>query len=313
MMGSCRLRSFDAFGKLAHMSDSRKIVFVSCGQYTYEEKELGKRICKLVDECSPFQGYFAENQTTLRALSENVLRRLYESVGLVVVMHHRGAVEVPDRKIVRASVWIEQEIAIATLMEQILGRPLHVALFVQTGIAVEGIRQQLQLNAIHFESGDEVIAQLREILPGWTQALYASDGEVRKMVESVDPSIALSFGMRSSVTIDLENHSDNDIEVESVLLWSKESRLCKPALPNAGIRWTIPARRFVPIQFLASDDIVRKLASIHQQSPPVGALPRIFNAAVKVDLRCKIQGIGRKFEEVSSVQVDYRSGTINKL
>jgi len=83
-------------------------------------------VAELVDECAPFFGYFAENQTTLETLTENVLRRLYESVGLIVIMHNRGTVETPTRTLTRASVWIEQEVAVATLMQQILKRPLHV-------------------------------------------------------------------------------------------------------------------------------------------------------------------------------------------
>jgi len=50
---------------------------------------------------------------------------LYESVGLIVIIHHRGKIE--GCNTIRASVWIEQEVAIATLMEQVLGRPLYVA------------------------------------------------------------------------------------------------------------------------------------------------------------------------------------------
>ena len=84
-----------------------------------------------------------------------MLRRLYESVGLIVIMHHRGKIE--GRDIIRASVWIEQEIAIATLVEQVLGRPLHIAVFIQHGIAIERIRQQIQLNLIEFTTSDEVI------------------------------------------------------------------------------------------------------------------------------------------------------------
>src|ERR1700675_1915434 len=135
------------------MPERRKTVFISCGQYAPEERELGKQVCEMVAKYSPFDGYFAENQTTLKALSENVLRRLYESVGLIVIMHHRGKIE--GRDITRASVWIEQEFAMGTLMEQILRRPLHVALFVQRGIAIEGIRQQIQLNPVEFTSSDE--------------------------------------------------------------------------------------------------------------------------------------------------------------
>jgi hypothetical protein len=100
------------------MAEGRKTVFISCGQFTEEEKALGKEACELVKKLTPFEGYFAENQTTLKALSENILRRLYESVGLIVIMimHHRGKIE--GRDITRASVWIEQEVAIATLLAQ---------------------------------------------------------------------------------------------------------------------------------------------------------------------------------------------------
>src|SRR6267143_5738934 len=128
------------------MAERRKTIFISCGQYAPQERELGKQVCEMVAKYTPFEGYFAQNQTTLKALSENVLSRLYESVGLVAIMHHRGKIEGSDR--IRASVWIEQEIAMATLMEQVLGRRLHVALFIQHGMAIEGIRQQIQLNPI---------------------------------------------------------------------------------------------------------------------------------------------------------------------
>src|SRR5712692_9200418 len=137
------------------MADRRKTVFISCGEYAPEERELGKQVCEMVAKYSPFEGYFAENQTTLKALSENILRRLYEPVGLIVIMHHRGKIE--GRGIIRASVWIEQEVAIATLMQQILRRPLHVALFVEGGIAIEGIRQHLQFNPVTFTNSEEVI------------------------------------------------------------------------------------------------------------------------------------------------------------
>ena len=110
------------------MSESRKTVFISCGQFTDDERDLGRQVCELVPKLTPFDGYFAQNQSSLKALSENILTRLYESVGLIVIMHHRGKIE--GREINRASVWVEQEVAIATLMEQVLGRHLHAVLFV---------------------------------------------------------------------------------------------------------------------------------------------------------------------------------------
>jgi hypothetical protein len=67
------------------MTSARKSVFISCAQFSEEERALGKQVATLVDECTLFRGYFAENQTILETFTENVLRRLYESVGSQMV------------------------------------------------------------------------------------------------------------------------------------------------------------------------------------------------------------------------------------
>src|SRR5229473_5024452 len=238
------------------MVEQRKTIFVSCGQYTDEEKDLGKRVCDLVTKSTIFEGYFAQNQTTLKTLSENVLRRLYESVGLVVIMHNRGKME--GRDVIRASVWIEQEIAMATLMEQVLGRPLHVALFIQRGIAIEGIRQQIQLNPIEFTSNDEVISRLREILPNWTKPLYVSDEERRKMADSVVLSIKTDNGHHRNFTIQVENHSKFDLDIKCISLWSKGQRVSEPAFPpDSG--WPVSAGRSISYLFDAREDVAYRL------------------------------------------------------
>lgn len=286
------------------MSEPRKTVFISCGQYSEEERSLGKRVAELVRQSTPFDGYFAENQTTLATLTENVLRRLYDSVGLIIIMHHRGTVETPTRKLTRASVWIEQEVAVATLMQQILGRPLHAVLFVKRGIAIEGIRQQLQLNAVEFVEGDEVIAKLKEILPSWKVPLYLGEDERRAMVDAVDLSVRIENGHHAHVTIDVENHSKLDVQLKSIVLWSKESRVCGPVPRPEGANWTIPAQRRLPIQFLANENVALKLANLYEQPVPVGDFPRSFRAAVQVELRCEILGLERVFKEKSEIQID---------
>src|SRR6266436_1368149 len=271
-----------------------KTVFISCGQYTEEEKELGKQACELVKTLTPFDGYFAQNQTTLKALSENVLRRLYESVGLIVIMHHRGKIE--GRDITRASVWIEQEVAMATLMEQGLGRPLHVALFVQRGIAIERIRQQIQLNPVEFTDSKEVIAKLQEILPTWKEPRYMGDEERQALVDSVDLSIAVQTGINFNLTIQIENHSTVDAQVKSIVLWSKGNRICKPVSPQAGVNWTIPAQRVLPIQFNAREGVAGRLANLYNEVWS----NRLFRAELEIELRCEILGINKTFKETST-------------
>jgi hypothetical protein len=299
------------------MAEGRKTVFISCGQFTEEEKALGKEVCELVKKLTPFEGYFAENQSTLRTLSENILRRLYESVGLIVIMHHRGKIE--DRDIIRASVWIEQEVAIATLMEQILGRPLHVALFVQRGIAIEGIRQHLQFNPVPFTTGEEVIVRLREELPTWKEPLYQGDEERRKLANSVQLSITTSNGYRHNYTIQVKNHSKIDVEIKSISLWSDGQRVGEPALLDKG-RGSVPAERTVPIQFDARQDVAYRLWQL-AGSPPLERRTAAhivwpegqFDAKVRVVLQCEMLGVEKEFEETRTVQVDFRNQQITGL
>jgi hypothetical protein len=295
------------------MSEARRTVFISCGQYTEEERDLGRRVCNVVAECTPFQGYFAENQTTLKALSENVLARLYDSVGLIAIMHHRGTVETPDGSLVRGSVWIEQEIAIAALMEQILRRPLHVAFFLQRGIGLEGIRQQLQLNPFVFTIADEVIDRLRELLPSWTAPLYKSEDELQARVNSVDLSIVVDNGSNSYITIQVDNHSDVHVDVKSIVLWSRDSRLCKPVSPPEGVLWSVPARRCIPIRFDTRELLALRLMNIYGEPLPIRDMRRTFRAEIRTELRCEILGFRKTFEETSTVQVDVSNHQILAL
>jgi len=301
------------------MPEQRKTVFISCGQYTEEERELGKRVSDLVTKSTPFAGYFAQDQTTLETLSENLLRRLYESVGLIVIMHRRGKIE--GRDTIRASVWIEQEIAIATLMQQVLRRPLHVALFIQQGIAREGIRQQIQLNSIEFTNNDEVIARLREILPKWTRPLYLGDEERQKMADSVLLSIKTENGYQRNYTIQIENHSGLDIEIRCISLWSKGQKVSKPAFRPGDANWSVPANRSIPIQFDAKEDVAYRLWHLAGSPPTVDRMPgrqligsaQQFQIEVRVVLRCEILGLERDFEDTRTVQVDFVNRQITGL
>lgn len=291
----------------------RKTVFVSCGQFTDEERDLGKRACDLVEQFTPFQGYFAQNQVTLKALSENVLRRLYESVGLIVIMHHRGKIE--GRDTIRASVWIEQEIAMATLMEQVLGRPLHIAVFIQKGIAREGIRQQIQLNPIEFTRSEEVIAALRDILPTWKTPPYVGDEERQKMVNSVVLTIRTDTGHQRNYTIFVENHSEFAVQIKRICLWSKEQRISKPVFRPKDAPWTVQARGSLPIMFDAGETVAHRLWQLAGSPSLAGKTwaQHLFQAEVRIELLCEILGLEKEFQETRTVQVDPENWAIAGL
>lgn len=303
------------------MAEQRRTVFISCGQCTEEERTLGDRVCGLVDNITPFQGYFAKNQVSLNGLSENILKRLYSSVGLIAIMHHRGVVEAlpPAPYFVRASVWIEQEIAIAAFMGQVLNRPLYVALFVQHGIILEGIRTQLQLNPIEFGPGEDVITRLREILPAWKEPLYIGSDELRELMDSIDLSIRARNGYHQSFAIEITSHCDEPVEVKGIVLWSGDKKLCEPVYPPANTHWIVSARGYIPIQFNTSENIAWRLVAIHDKTSRVGLIEgpfdpsNHFTADVTVELRCEIRGSRKTVKETSTVNVNILDRVVNAV
>ena len=146
------------------------LVFISCGQYREQEIALGSALAETVSELTAFEGYFAQNQTSLDGLSQHIFRALSQASGFVAVMHHRGEVETPTGRQVRASVWIEQEIAIAAFLRQAADRDLPVVVYIQKGIHREGVRDHLLLGAVEFETEAEVLRDFTKRLKDGTFA-----------------------------------------------------------------------------------------------------------------------------------------------
>jgi len=71
------------------------VIFISCGQYSVQEKKLGEEVCALVREITPHRPFFAENQNSLEAFTKNILGALDDAVGLIAIMHPRGRVKFP--------------------------------------------------------------------------------------------------------------------------------------------------------------------------------------------------------------------------
>jgi hypothetical protein len=140
-------------------------IFISCGQYRESEILLGKKLSELINELTPFEGYFAQNDVSLNSLSENIFRELNNCAGLVVVMHARGNIETPDgQTVIRASVWIEQEVAIAAFIQKTQKREIKIILYAERGISLEGVRSQLHLNPVIFENNSEIVFHFKKYL-----------------------------------------------------------------------------------------------------------------------------------------------------
>jgi hypothetical protein len=170
------------------------LIFVSCGQFTLQEKKLGQDVCALIQELTPYVPYFAEDQSSLDALTRHILGALDKAVALIPIMRPRGVVKLlGGKEETRASVWIEQEIAMAAYITQVLGRPLKVQAYIHSEIRREGMLEQLLLNPISFENDTEVLQHLRSVLPSWRDLPAPS----QKLVKSEDPVDQESFEMVS--------------------------------------------------------------------------------------------------------------------
>lgn len=182
------------------------LVFISCGQFTDQEKRLGKAVVAIVKGLG-FEPYFAETQSNLNGLHENILNKLNECAGLISIMHDRGKVSGLDgASHSRGSVWIEQEIAIAAFMTYCLGKRINVAAFIQQGIKREGIRDLLHLNPFGFSSDEEILNQLPALIGKWNLAISAAQLKVsykklRGTGEAHDYQLAIEIGNPGSTRI----------------------------------------------------------------------------------------------------------------
>lgn len=153
------------------MSDMNKpTLFVSCGQRTDQEKLLGSAICRIITDTGTFSPFFAEEQSDLNGLHENIMAALASAAGFIAVMHPRGAVIVPghsDPLITRASVWVEQEIAIAAFINRSRRQKIPVAVYSHASVGREGMRDLLHLNPVKFKSDDEILADLAPRISKW--------------------------------------------------------------------------------------------------------------------------------------------------
>jgi hypothetical protein len=137
-------------------------VFISCGQYHPNERQIGKQIKQIIDSKYGFEGYFAENQQSFDGLTSNIFKALHTSAAFVAVTHRRDQV---SEGRYRGSVWVEQEIAIAAFMKQTLNLPIEVLAYIQDGIDLEGVRGLIILNPRKFLTDEDVINDIKISLP----------------------------------------------------------------------------------------------------------------------------------------------------
>lgn len=283
-------------------TEARRTVFISCGQFLESEKALGREAAELVTKLTPFQGYFAENQSDLRGVTESILARLYNSVGFIAIMHDRGRVTLGEKTTARASVWIEQEIAIAAFMGQILDRPLHTLAYYEHGIPLEGVRQFILLNAKPFRSSEEVICDLEAQLPKWKTPLY--DTLTPGQREAIQRKLTVNriFAIHPQLTVSLTNRSASSVWVKSVSLWHGQKRLNHAKLSDSRDSVEIPPNREnVVIAFVSDEDAKLKLESLGIVEKHLPSFQ--LSETVDVELRAEYETVGGEDEFRETVRV----------
>lgn len=168
VVGAANSPSMVSVSRTTEIESAKQSIFVSCGQRTEEERNLGSEVVKLINSNPKFSAYFADMQSSLRGLHENILEKLEHCAGFIAIMHPRGTVSFSDGKsFTRASVWVEQEIAIAAFIQRTKKHDLKVAAYCHRDVDREGLRDLLHLNPMVFETSDEILSHLTKTLRGW--------------------------------------------------------------------------------------------------------------------------------------------------
>jgi hypothetical protein len=196
-------------------TEEKRLVFVSCGQFLPREKAIGRKIADIITQETDAHGYFAENQGSLATLTEHVLRALNDCIGFVAIMHERGSGTLGVSAFQRASVWIEQEIAIAAFLVQVLGHEIPVQMYIHKGIELAGIRDKLIANPYVFEDENEIERHFRGIVKTkFSNAVSASEAEP---ASEEDPITSSPLGQKPHPAVwltPLENPPDHIVGLQ---------------------------------------------------------------------------------------------------
>jgi hypothetical protein len=141
-----------------HILKMRKArVFISCGQRTDREKNIGMEVDRYFKERG-FDTYFAEKVHSPEALTEHIFTYLKESEYFVFIDFKREKI---NENQYRGSLFVNQEIGISTFLK-IPGIGFH-----EKKVEREGILKFQIYNAFPFEDGTEIIAKLRDETSNW--------------------------------------------------------------------------------------------------------------------------------------------------
>jgi hypothetical protein len=143
-----------------------KLIFISCGQSSDQEKALGGRIREIVNSRDGFEAYFAEFVQSAQALAANVLDGLRQCSGAIVVLQMRGTVLKEDGSEwgIRSSVWVNQEVALLAYRNHFEARDIPILAFKDPAIKLEGAMTSLIVNPVEIPKDEDLEAVVQKWL-----------------------------------------------------------------------------------------------------------------------------------------------------
>jgi len=169
---------------------SEILVFVSCGQQTQGEKQLGVLLKTVIDGTPGFRAYFAETVHDLEGLSSNIFEALRRCAGAVIVLHDRGVVLEADGKEWghRSSVWVNQEIAILAYRRFSESSHIPILTFVDHKVKLEGAMTGLIVNPRPLGDAQALVDTVRSWLSEQQFASVADEVFIDKWNRLPDPA-----------------------------------------------------------------------------------------------------------------------------
>jgi hypothetical protein len=169
------------------MNEGKKIIFVSCGQRTQQEQDLGQGVEDLVNRTPGFCAYRAASVQDLQGLNENIMAALRGCSGLVAVLHTRGKMNLGNnRDAETSSIWINQEIAILSYRRWFENTPIPVRIFKEPEVALEGAMTSQIANPTDFASDDQVLEEVEQWLGSASFVLPLDQAEFTRLVAQLD-------------------------------------------------------------------------------------------------------------------------------
>ncbi|MGD0822287.1 MAG: hypothetical protein ABSA71_16255 [Desulfomonilia bacterium] len=145
---------------------NKKLIFVSCGQLTEEEKQLGNAVKGVIDDTDDFEAYFAETVHDFTALAHHIFEALHRCSGAISFLHNRGSVTDSGGENwgIRSSVWVNQEIAILAFRQFLESAKMPILVFKENDVRLEGAMTSFIANPLPLEGVQETLTIIKKWL-----------------------------------------------------------------------------------------------------------------------------------------------------